>query len=79
MVSYTFRVNLEPDDEGWRAFYPPLERIGASTWGKSREEAIRNLEEVLSMIVEEFKEEGRPLPETGHMTVSEGAAVTVNV
>jgi hypothetical protein len=30
--SYVFRVELEQDDEGWRAFYPPLEDIGASTW-----------------------------------------------
>ncbi len=79
MTSYTFKVTLEPDDEGWRAFYPPLEHVGASTWGKTREEAIQNLEEVLCMIVEEFTEEGRPLPETVQMMVSEGAAVTVNV
>ena len=32
MKTYGFRVELEPDEEGWRAFYPPWEEIGASTW-----------------------------------------------
>jgi hypothetical protein len=39
--SYVFRVELEPDEEGWRALYPPLEDIGASTWGQTQEEAIK--------------------------------------
>ena len=79
MKTYTFRVDLEPDEEGWRAFYPPWEEIGASTWGKTKEEALRNITEVLSMILEEFVEEGKPIPATERMTVSEEALVTVNV
>lgn len=78
MISYTFNVTLEPDEDGWRAFYAPLESQGASTWGKTKEEALQNLEEVLSMIVEELADEGRPLPRSIGMTVSEGAAVTIN-
>jgi predicted RNase H-like HicB family nuclease len=77
--SYVFRVELEPDEDGWRAFYPPLEGIGASTWGKTQEEALKNIQEVLSMILEEFAEEGKAVPETEQMTVSEGALVSVNV
>ena len=38
MKTYIFSVSLEPDEEGWRAFYAPLEHIGASTWGKTQEE-----------------------------------------
>jgi len=53
MKSYLFKVELEPDEEGWRAFYPPLEEIGASTWGETQEEALKNIQEVLSMILEE--------------------------
>jgi hypothetical protein len=41
--SYVFRVELEPDEEGWRAFYLPLEDIGASTWGLTQEEPIKNI------------------------------------
>jgi predicted RNase H-like HicB family nuclease len=79
MKTYTFRVVVEPDEEGWRVFYPPWEEIGASTWGKTEEEALRNITEVLSMILEEFTEEGKPIPITERMTVSEEALVTVNV
>ncbi|MCH8309942.1 MAG: hypothetical protein IIB17_05515 [Chloroflexi bacterium] len=57
MKSYVFKVGLEPDEEGWRAFYSPWEEIGASTWGLTQEEALKNIQEVLGMIVEEFAEE----------------------
>jgi predicted RNase H-like HicB family nuclease len=54
MKTYIFNVSLEPDEDGWRAFYPPLESIGASTWGKTQEEALQHIHEVLAMIIEEF-------------------------
>ena len=54
---YLFRVGLEPDEEGWRTFYSPWEDIGASTWGLTQEEALKNIQEVLEMIVEEFAED----------------------
>ena len=79
MKSYLFKVELEPDEEGWRAFYPALEVIGASTWGETQEEALKNIQEVLSMILEQFEQEGRSIPATEHMTVAEGALVTVNL
>lgn len=78
MKTYIFQIELEPDEEGWRAFYPSLEDIGASTWGETREKALKNIQEVLSMIMEEFAEEGRPIPGDGQMTVSENALVAVN-
>ena len=78
MKSYVFHVQLEPDEEGWRAFYPPLEEVGASTWGESRADALKNIQEVLTMIVEEFIEEGRPLPATDYMDTIEDAVVAIN-
>lgn len=63
MKTYVFKVELESDEEGWRAFYSPWENMGASTWGKTKEEAIKNIQEVLEMIVEEFIEEGKAIPE----------------
>ena len=77
MKSYVFRVELEPDEPGWRAFYPPLEEIGASTWGENKEAALKNIQEVLSMIIDEFIEEGRPVPATENMNVAEGVLVAV--
>ena len=76
--TYVFRVELEPDADGWRAFYPPMEDIGASTWGGTQEEALKNIQEVLSMIIEESVEEGRPIPAKESVTVSDGALVVVN-
>jgi predicted RNase H-like HicB family nuclease len=77
--TYSFKVDLEPDEEGWRAFYPPWEEIGASSWGKTREEALKNIQEVLSMILEEFVEEGKAIPTTERVTVSEETLVTVSL
>jgi predicted RNase H-like HicB family nuclease len=75
--TYIFAVSLEPDEEGWRAFYPPLEYVGASTWGATEEEALKHIQEVLSMIVEEFAEEGKDIPSSQGLLVTGGAAVAV--
>ena len=77
MKTYIFQVTLEQDAEGWRAFFPPFEDKGASTWGKTQEEALKNIQEVMSMIVEELSEEGSPIPADLFMT--EGPAVAVHV
>lgn len=79
MKTYVFRVMLEPDEEGWHVFYPPWASIGASTWGYTREEALYYIKEVLEMIIEEFEEEGTPLPPTVSGEVAEGIAVSVTV
>jgi len=70
MKTYIFRIVLEEDrwpDEPrsaaiWHAHIPVLEAQGVSTWGKTKEEALKNIHEVLEMILEEFLEEGRPIP-----------------
>ena len=59
-----FSVVIEPDEEGWRAFCPSWEHGGASTWGQTREDALKNIQEVLEMILDEFEQEGEVLPET---------------
>ena len=79
MKSYVFHIELEPDEEGWRAFYPPMEEVGASTWGPNQQEALKNIQEVLSMIVDELNEQGQTVPENEGMIISDGAAVTVNL
>lgn len=89
MKTYIFRVVLEEDrwpDEPesatvWRAYVPLLETQGASTWGATKEEALKNIREVLEMILEEFLEEGRPIP-TGpeqEVSVLDEPAVSVTV
>ena len=62
MKSYVSRVVLEPDEDVWRAFIPELEKGGAATWGKTREEALRNVQEAAQMVIECLLEDGEPLP-----------------
>jgi predicted RNase H-like HicB family nuclease len=60
--SYVFRVILEPDEQAWRAFIPDLEQKGGATWGNTKEEALRNIQEVAQMVIESMLEDGDPLP-----------------
>jgi predicted RNase H-like HicB family nuclease len=74
--SYTFRVVVEPDEDAWHAYCPALVRLGGATWGKTKEEAVKNIQEVIEMIVEELIEEGEPIPAEA-ATVSQEPLVTV--
>ena len=58
MKSYIFPVTLEPDEDVWRAYVPELEEKGAATWGHTREEALRNIQEVARMVIEVLLEDG---------------------
>ena len=64
--SYTFKFVIEPDrfPDGRRAYYayiPELESWGGATWGYSKEEAIKNIQEVARMVVEELLKTKRSL------------------
>ena len=69
MKTYNFKIVLEPDEDfdgnpsGWHAYCPALQALGGSTWGETREEALKHINEVVHMIVQELIEEGKPLPE----------------
>ena len=79
MKNYVFRVVLERDEEGWHVYFPPWASIGASTWGYTREEALYYIKEVLEMIIEEFEEEGTPLPSMEEGEAVDGIPVSVTV
>ncbi len=68
MKTYTFKVVVEPDQDAagnpaWHAYCPALESMGAATSGRTRDEALKNINELVHMIVQEFIDEGRPLPQ----------------
>lgn len=75
--TYIFPVVLEQADEAWHVCVPELEHKGAATWGATKEIALRNIQEVMQMIVEEMLEDGERLPES--VQVSNRTAVAVNV
>jgi len=62
MRTYVFKVVIEPDEDRWFAYCPALEKEGAATWGYTREEALKNIREVVEMIVEELIEDGKTIP-----------------
>jgi predicted RNase H-like HicB family nuclease len=77
MTSYVVQVVVEPDEDVWRAYIPNLEDRGAATWGHTREEALRNIQKVAQMVIEEMIEERLPLPDS--VCASPDAVVAVTV
>jgi predicted RNase H-like HicB family nuclease len=77
MKSYLFPVVVEADEDVWRAFVPDLESRGAATWGHTREEALRNIQEVAQMVIEQMLEDSEPLPPS--VSISDQPVVSVTV
>jgi predicted RNase H-like HicB family nuclease len=57
MKIYTFRIVIEPDEDRWVAYSPLLKEKGGATWGYTKEEALKNINEVLEMVVESMIED----------------------
>ncbi len=62
MKTYTFKVIVEPDEDRWYAYCPILESEGATTWGYTKEEALKNIREVVEMVIESMVEYNEPIP-----------------
>jgi len=63
MRTYVLKVVVEPDEDRWHAYCPALEDKGGATWGYTKEEALKNIREVVEMIIEELIEDREPIPE----------------
>jgi predicted RNase H-like HicB family nuclease len=69
MKSHNFKVAAEPDEDfdgepsGFHAYCPALEEQGASTWGATEAEALKNIDSVVRMVVQSMIERGERLPE----------------
>ncbi len=77
MRSYVFKVTVEPDEDKWFARVPELESRGAATWGRTREEALKNIQEVAQMVIEDMVHDGEPIPQA--VMVYDEAMVSVMV
>jgi len=79
MKTYTFRVIVEPDEDRWHAYCPTLD--SASTWGQTREEALKHIDEVVQLVVVSIIEHGENLPveTTEEVQVTVEPRVRVNV
>ncbi len=61
--TYTVKVEIEPDDDRWFACCPILEDKGVATWGYTREEALKNIREVLEMTIKSMIDHEESIPE----------------
>ena len=77
MTTYVFKIVVEPDEDVWHAYAPALLKQGASTWGNTKEEALKHINEVVHMIVAELIEDGESVPED--VQVSQEPLVSVTV
>lgn len=84
MRTYVFKVVIEEDpfEDGrmaYHAFCPILK--GTSTWGYTKEEALKNIREVAEMTVESMIEHKERIPEepTEEVKVFFGPSVAVTV
>ena len=57
-----FKVILEfdQDESCWASYVPALDNI--STWGKTRDEALKNTEEMITGYLEALRKEALPWP-----------------
>lgn len=63
MTFYSFQVVVEPDEDRWFAYCPLLEDRGAATWGYTREEALKNIQEVLQLVLKNMVRHGEEIPQ----------------
>ena len=69
MKTYSFQVVLErdkwpdePDENAvWRAYIPVLEHQGASSWGYTEKEALKNLQDAVDLLFEHLSEQGEEI------------------
>ncbi len=82
MKTYFFKVIIEEDpfEDGKMAYhvYSPALK-GATTWGYTEEEAVKNIREVIEMTVESMRERGVPIPEKDGVEVSMYTRVAVTL
>ena len=60
--TYVFRIVVEPDEYRWVAYCPVLKDKGGATWGYTKEEALKNIREVIEMTIESMVEHGEKIP-----------------
>ena len=82
MKTYMFEVVVEEDpfEDGtmaYHAYCPSLK--GATTWGYTRQEALKNIREVVEMTVEGMTERAEAIPEEPGVQVFAEPRVAVTV
>lgn len=78
MKTYIFPVELEQEEDGrWSAWVQSLP--GCATWGYSKEEALKSLQEATQAYVQTLLDQGSTLPLSKEIEIKEAPAVSVTV
>lgn len=78
LKTYIFPVELEQEDDGrWSAVVQSLP--GCATWGYSKQEALKALQEAAQAYIQTLLEQGKPVPSSTDIEVIETPAVSVTV
>jgi predicted RNase H-like HicB family nuclease len=78
MKTYIFPVELEQEEDGrWSAVVESLP--GCATWGYSKEEALKALQEATQAYIQTLLEQGQQVPSSRDIEVKETLAVSVTV
>ena len=76
MKSYIFRVELTEDEDGrWNAAVPSLR--ACYTWGKTKEEALDQIQDAVRCCVEDMMAHGESLPPDVEVIEAPIASVTI--
>lgn len=69
MKTYLFRVELQREEDGrWSVWVSGMP--GLASWGHTKEEALRNIQDAAEAYIEDMLEAGEPIPvETGKVDV----------
>ena len=67
----SFEVVLEPEDEGGYHIYTPSLK-GCHSYGSTKEEALRNIAEAITLWLKSARELGIAIPERDTVTVTVG-------
>jgi predicted RNase H-like HicB family nuclease len=70
--SYIFTVVVEPDEDTFHASCPALK--GCFSWGRTKAEALKNIQKVARLWVEAKLEAGERIP-VEHVRVRQGLAI----
>lgn len=77
MKTYLFKIIVEPDEDRWVAYSPLLKDKGGAAWGYTKEEALKNIREIIEITLESMLEKGEKIPE--EIKVFSEPMVAVNV
>lgn len=78
MKTYIFRIEIEQEEDGrWSAEVPTLP--GCATWGYTKEEALKSIQEAAQLYIVSLLEHGEPVPTDAFVEVMEEPAVAITV